>query len=52
MKYTKRSSSLLEQASIVRTRTADTSPNTRYHFTICVGLFAMAIGFGITSKDD
>jgi hypothetical protein len=50
MKYTKRSSSLLEQASIVRT--ADTSPNTRYHSTICVGLFAMAIGFGITSKDD
>jgi hypothetical protein len=29
------------------------SSNTAYHYTICAGLFAVAIGCGgITSKDD
>ncbi|HZB17108.1 MAG TPA: hypothetical protein VE445_08070, partial [Nitrososphaeraceae archaeon] len=28
-----------------------TSSNTAYHYTICAGLFAVAIGCGITSKD-
>lgn len=28
-----------------------TSSNTAYHYTICPGLFAVAIGCGITSKD-
>lgn len=29
-----------------------TSSNTAYHSTMCAGLFAVAIGCGITSKDD
>ena len=28
-----------------------TSSNTAYHYTICPGLFAVAIGCGITSKE-